>query len=145
MELMGTWNRGEVAKLVPPAENPPAPFSLVPVPGIEGAAGDPGAALGGGDGFGCSADAPTESLELLEYVMSEDVQKRFAATVRDPDRAGAEAGTQRPGPQADRRRPGRPLALVQLWLDTAFGPTVGHAMNDAIVNLFGGGARLSRS
>ena len=27
---------------------------------------------------------------------------------------------------------------VQLWLDTAYGPTVGGAMNEGIVNLFGG-------
>ena len=27
---------------------------------------------------------------------------------------------------------------MQLWLDTAFGPTVGGAMNDGIVNLFAG-------
>ena len=27
---------------------------------------------------------------------------------------------------------------VQLWLDTAYGPTVGGAMNEGIVSLFGG-------
>ncbi len=29
-------------------------------------------------------------------------------------------------------------SYVQLWLDTAYGPTVGGAMNDAITNLFAG-------
>ena len=29
-------------------------------------------------------------------------------------------------------------SYVQLWLDTAYGPTVGGAMNEGIVNLFGG-------
>ena len=29
-------------------------------------------------------------------------------------------------------------SYVQLWLDTAYGPTVGGAMNDAIVKLFAG-------
>ena len=29
-------------------------------------------------------------------------------------------------------------SYVQLWLDTAYGPVVGGAMNEAIVNLFGG-------
>jgi len=29
---------------------------------------------------------------------------------------------------------------VQLWLDTAYGPTVGGAMNDAIANMFAGQA-----
>ena len=27
---------------------------------------------------------------------------------------------------------------MQLWLDTAFGTTVGNAMNGGIVNIFGG-------
>jgi len=29
-------------------------------------------------------------------------------------------------------------SFVQLWFDTAFGTTVGNAMNEGIVNLFGG-------
>ena len=29
-------------------------------------------------------------------------------------------------------------SYVQLWLDTAYGPTVGGAMNEGIVSLFGG-------
>ena len=29
-------------------------------------------------------------------------------------------------------------SFVQLWLDTAYGTTVGNAMNEGIVNLFGG-------
>ena len=43
-------------------------------PGIDGAQGDPTAALGGGDGFSCAAWAPPECVELLKYISSVDVQ-----------------------------------------------------------------------
>lgn len=143
MELMGTWHRGEVAKLVPgaPAENPPAPEWLkwMPVPDITGAEGAPGAALGSGDAWGVYKDAPEETLDLLSYIMSPDVQKRFAATGEIPTVAGAEAGITDPvlkqiaeGTQNS--------SLVVTWLDTQYGPVIGKAMNDAIVNLmFGSG------
>jgi len=143
MELMGTWHRGEVAKLVPgaPADNPPAPewLAWMPVPDIEGAEGAPGAALGSGDAWGVYADAPDETLDLLEYVMSEDVQKRFAATGEIPTVAGAEAGIT--DPVLKQIADGTVGAsLVVTWLDTQYGPVIGQAMNDAIVALmFGDG------
>ncbi|QEO13730.1 extracellular solute-binding protein [Agromyces intestinalis] len=143
MELMGTWHRGEVAKLVPgaPADNPPAPewLSWMPVPDIEGASGAPGAALGSGDAWGVYVDAPDETLELLEYVMSEDVQTRFAALGEIPTVAGAEAGIT--DPVLKQIAEGTVNAsLVVTWLDTQYGPVIGQAMNDAIVNLmFGDG------
>ncbi|MFF2274697.1 extracellular solute-binding protein [Agromyces sp. NPDC058126] len=143
MELMGTWHRGEVAKLVPgaPAENPPAPewLAWMPVPDIEGASGAPGAALGSGDAWGVYADAPDETLELLEYVMSEDVQTRFAATGEIPTVAGAEAGITDPVLKQIAEGTVN-AALVVTWLDTQYGPVIGQAMNDAIVALmFGDG------
>ncbi|NLF06029.1 MAG: extracellular solute-binding protein [Actinomycetales bacterium] len=143
MELMGTWHRGEVAKLVPgaPADNPPAPEWLgwFPVPDIEGAAGAPGAALGSGDAWGVYVDAPDAALDLLTYISSVDVQTRFAATGEIPTVAGAEAGIT--DPVLKQIADGTVNAsLVVTWLDTQYGPVVGKAMNDAIVNLlFGSG------
>jgi raffinose/stachyose/melibiose transport system substrate-binding protein len=143
MELMGTWHRGEVAKLVPgaPADNPPAPewLAWMPVPDIEGAAGAPGAALGSGDAWGVYADAPDETLDLLEFISSVDVQTRFAETGEIPTVAGAEAGIT--DPVLKQIAEGTVNAeLVVTWLDTQYGPVIGKAMNDAIVNLmFGSG------
>jgi len=137
MELMGAWNVGTIGGLAPNEEVPEF-LGWFPFPAIEGSAGDPSAALGGGDGFGCSATAPPECADLLAYIMSEDVQKRFAesgsgiptvpaavSAVEDPNLLlVAEAGSE--------------SSLVQIWLDTAFGTTVGNAMNEGIVNLFAG-------
>ncbi|WP_438854202.1 ABC transporter substrate-binding protein [Agromyces sp. M3QZ16-3] len=137
MELMGHWNAGVIGGLTPDQQVPEF-LGWFPFPGIEGAAGDPTAALGGGDGFACSAEAPPECAELLEFIMSEDIQAKFAAS-------GAGIPTV-PAATESLEDPNLKLvadglaasSFVQLWLDTAFGTTVGNAMNDGIVNLFGG-------
>lgn len=137
MELMGHWNSGVIGGLTPDEEVPPF-LGWFAVPGIAGAPGDPTAALGGGDGFGCSASAPPQCADLLAYIMSEDVQERFAASgsgiptvpaavsaIEDPNLVAVAEGLAE-------------SSFVQLWLDTAFGTTVGNAMNEGIVNLFAG-------
>ena len=109
-----------------------------PFPGIEGADGDPTAALGGGDGFGCSAEAPPECAELLEYIMSEDVRAKFAASGSGiPTVPAATASLEDENLKAVAEGLAN-ASFVQLWLDTAYGTTVGNAMNEGIVNLFGG-------
>jgi len=137
MELMGHWNAGTIGGLAPNEEVPEF-LGWFPVPGISGAAGDPTAALGGGDGFGCSAEAPPECADLLAYIMSEDVQKRFAASGSGiPTVPAAQSALE--DPNLKQVAEGLAAAsFVQLWLDTAFGTTVGNAMNEGIVNLFAG-------
>lgn len=137
MELMGHWNAGVIGGLTPD-ETVPEFLGWFPFPGIPDSAGDPTAALGGGDGFGCSADAPPECAELLEFIMSEDVQSRFAASGSGiPTVAAATESIE----DVNLKAVAEGLAeasFVQLWFDTAFGTTVGNAMNEGIVNLFGG-------
>lgn len=137
MELMGHWNAGTIGGLTPDQQVPEW-LGWFPFPAIEGADGDPSAALGGGDGFGCSADAPKECDELLAYIMSEDVQKRFAESGAGiPTVAAAQAALE----DENLKKVAEGLAaasFVQIWLDTEYGTTVGNAMNEGIVNLFGG-------
>lgn len=137
MELMGHWNAGVIGGLTPDQQIPEF-LGWFPFPGIEGSAGDPTAALGGGDGFGCSAEAPPECAELLEYIMSPEVQAKFAASGAGiPTVASAQESLE--DPNLKMVAEGLAAAsFVQLWLDTAYGTTVGNAMNEGIVNLFGG-------
>src|SRR5699024_7661152 len=73
--------------------SPPDFLGWFNFPGIEGAAGDPTAALGGGDGFSCTAWAPPECAKLLAYISSEDVQTRFGESGSGvPVTPGSEAG-----------------------------------------------------
>ena len=140
MELMGHWNPGVMGGLTEDGKGLGDELGWFTFPGIEGSAGDPTAALGGGDGFSCSYKAPPECVELLKYIASVDVQTKFAETGAGlPVAAGAEVGVTDPNMQALlEARNG--ATYVQLWLDTAYGPTVGGAMNDAIANMFAGKA-----
>ena len=75
----------------------PAVLGWFPVPAIAGAAGDPKAALGGGDGFSCAKNAPAECVEFLKYIVSPEVQKGYAETGTGlPVAKGAEAGVNDP-------------------------------------------------
>ncbi|MFB8145940.1 ABC transporter substrate-binding protein [Microbacterium sp. NPDC056003] len=137
MELMGHWNAGTIGGLTPD-QQVPAFLGWFPVPGIDGAAGDPTAALGGGDGFGCAAEAPPECADLLAYIMSEDVQRRFAESGSGiPTVPAAQDGLEDENLKAVAAGLAE-ASFVQLWFDTAFGTTVGNAMNEGIVNLFAG-------
>lgn len=137
MELMGHWNAGTIGGLTPDQKVPEF-LGWFPFPGIPGSAGDPTAALGGGDGFGCSAEAPPECADLLAYIMSDEVQAKFAASGSGiPTVASAQESLE--DPNLKMVAEGLAAAsFVQLWLDTAYGTTVGNAMNEGIVNLFGG-------
>ena len=142
MELMGHWNPGVMGGILAEENGgeatPPAFLGWFNFPGIEGAKGDPTAALGGGDGFSCAKDAPKECVELLKYISSVDVQTRFAEIGAGiPVTKGAEAGLADVNLQQVLKGL-QSATYVQLWLDTAYGPTVGGAMNDGIVNLFAG-------
>jgi len=70
--------------------------------------------------------------------VSVDVQTRFGEIGAGlPVTAGSEAGISDTNLQqvlAGLKK----ATYVQLWLDTSYGPTVGGAMNDGIVNLFAG-------
>lgn len=137
MELMGHWNPGVMGGLTEDGEVPPF-LAWFNFPGIPGTDGDPTAALGGGDGFSCSAEAPPECVDLIKYISSVDVQTRFAEIGAGiPVTAGAEAGIADTNLQQvfDGLQSSE---YVQLWLDTAYGPVVGGAMNEGVVNLFAG-------
>lgn len=137
MELMGHWDPGVMSSLTGD-KKVPSFLGWFNFPGIAGSAGDPTAALGGGDGFACSVKAPPECVELLQYIVSLDVQKRFGASGAGlPVTKGSESSVTDPNLQ--KVLTGKASAsYVQLWLDTTYGPTVGGAMNDGIVNLFAG-------
>lgn len=142
MELMGHWNPGVMGGILTEEAgedvSPPEWLGWFNFPGIDGAAGDPNAVLGGGDGFSVHADAPPATVDLLKYILSDDVQARFAEAASSiPTAPGAADAVVDPNLQLVLEGL-QNATYVQLWLDTAYGPTVGGAMNDAIVNFFGG-------
>ncbi len=140
MELMGQWNVSVMTGLVDDPDALVADLSWFPFPAIDGAQGEPSAMLGGGDGFSCYVDAPDACVELLQYITSDDVLTRFASEVGGiPSAPAAHSGITDPNLQVQADYMGKSKYL-QLWLDTSYGPTVGGAMNDAIIQLFAGNA-----
>ncbi|WP_230462738.1 ABC transporter substrate-binding protein [Micromonospora sp. CP22] len=138
MELMGDWNKGTLDTVTEDQEALNKFIGWFPVPAISGSAGDPKAALGGGDGFACAKNAPAECVEFLKYIVSPEVQKGYAETGTGlPVAKGAEDGVKDPALKSILEAT-TSATYVQLWLDTAFGSTVGNAMNDAIVAIFAG-------
>ncbi|RQX14972.1 ABC transporter substrate-binding protein [Micromonospora ureilytica] len=138
MELMGDWNRGTLDTVTTDKAKLASFLGWFPVPAIAGSPGDPKAALGGGDGFSCAKNAPAECVEFLKYLVSPEVQKGYAETGTGlPVAKGAEAGVKDPALKSILDATSG-ASYVQLWLDTAYGSTVGNAMNDAIVAIFAG-------
>ncbi|GGO21045.1 ABC transporter substrate-binding protein [Micromonospora parathelypteridis] len=138
MELMGDWNRGTLDTVATDPAKLATFLGWFPVPAISGSPGDPKAALGGGDGFSCSKNAPAECVEFLKYILSPEVQKGYAETGTGlPVVKGAEAGVKDPALKSISDATAA-ASYVQLWLDTAYGSTVGNAMNDGIVAIFAG-------
>jgi raffinose/stachyose/melibiose transport system substrate-binding protein len=141
MELMGHWNifvlEGFAADDAAKAELK-ADLGWFPMPATDGGAGDPTAALGGGDGFSCYVDAPAECADFLSYLVSDDVQKRFALEVGGLPVAPAAASSVTNENLVELAAVAGAAGYVQLWLDTTYGPNVGGAMNDGIVAIFGG-------
>jgi raffinose/stachyose/melibiose transport system substrate-binding protein len=138
MELMGDWNFGTMQTLAGDGWAAMKPnLGWFPFPAITGP-GDPKAALGGGDGFACSKNAPAECVEFLKYIVSPEVQKGYAATgVGLPVAKGAGDGVSEPVLKSILEATNS-ASYVQLWLDTAYGSTVGTAMNDGIIGIFAG-------
>ncbi|MEO3817947.1 extracellular solute-binding protein [Plantactinospora sp. B24E8] len=138
MELMGDWNKGTLETVAEDKSALAKFLGWFPVPAIAGSAGDPKAALGGGDGFACAKNAPAECVEFLKYIVSPEVQKGYAAlNIGLPVIKGSDADIVDPALKSVLEATAN-ATYVQLWLDTAFGSTVGAAMNDGIVAIFAG-------
>lgn len=140
IELQGHWEPGVMQGLTEDGQGLGENTGWFAFPTVDGGEGDQSAALGGGDAWAVSEDAPDVAVEFVEYLLSDEVQKGFAENsmglptnptasqyVADPALAGLlEVRDAAP--------------YVQLYFDTAFGQSVGGAMNDEIALLFAGQA-----
>lgn len=138
MELMGHWHPGVMSGLAANGVGLGADLGWFPFPLTAGGQGNAFSALGGGDGFSCSADAPPECVDFLRYILSVEVQTDYAKTGAGlPVTQGSEAGVDDPNMAALLTFRNK-ATYVQLWLDVAYGSTVGGALNDAVVAQFAG-------
>jgi len=137
MELMGAWDPGVIASLTPDTK-PLADLGWFPFPEVSGGDGEPGAMMGGVDGFTCFVDAPSACPDFLNFIAEKDNQEGYAKAFQT-----LPASQEAQGAVTD---PALTLLLsayndapyVTVWLDTLFGQNVGNALNVAVVNLLAG-------
>lgn len=138
MELAGHWEPGVMQGLTEDKLGLGADTGWFPFPSVTGGAGDPAAALGGGDAWACSADAPPECAEFVNYMLSDTVQIGFAENSMGLPTNPAATGSVT-DPSLTNLLAFRDAApFVQLYFDTAFGENIGGAMNDTISLVFAG-------
>ncbi|MGC5583764.1 ABC transporter substrate-binding protein [Ornithinimicrobium sp. W1679] len=140
MEMQGHWEPGVMAGLTEDGEGLGEKLGWFPFPEVEGGEGDPEAQLGGGDAWGVAADAPEQAVDFVRHLLSDEIQQGFAE--RDmglPTNPNVTDAVSDPAlAQLLEVRDSAPY--VQLYFDTAFGQSVGGAMNDAIALMFAGQA-----
>jgi raffinose/stachyose/melibiose transport system substrate-binding protein len=139
MELMGAWDPGVIASLTPDAK-PLPDLAWFPFPEISGGEGEPGSILGGVDGYSCSASAPPQCVDFLNYIATADVQKEYYAAFNAPpvNTVAQEVVTEPYLQQILEAYNAAPY--VSQWLDTVYGLNVGNALNVGVVDLLAGKA-----
>ena len=140
MELAGHWEPGVMQGLTEDKKGLGEKTGWFPFPTVEGGQGDPTAALGGGDAWACSAEAPPECTDFIKYMLSDEVQIGFAENSMGLPTNPAANGAVADPALADLITVRDEAPYVQLYFDTAFGENVGGAMNDAIALMFAGEA-----
>jgi multiple sugar transport system substrate-binding protein/raffinose/stachyose/melibiose transport system substrate-binding protein len=137
MELMGAWDPGVIASLTPD-QKPLADLGWFPFPAVDGGDGDPTAMMGGVDGFTCSAEAPPECADFLNFFMQKEYQEGYAeAFVTLPASKEAQGVVTDPA-LTDVLASYDDAAYVTVWLDTMFGQNVGNALNAGVVEMLAG-------
>lgn len=136
MELAGHWEPGVMQGLTEDKKGLGDDTGWFAFPAVSGGKGDPASVLGGGDAWAVSQDAPDAAVDFVKYLLSDEVQKGFAE--QDMGLPTNPSATQYVKDPALKGlldvRDASPF--VQLYFDTAFGTSVGGAMNDAIALVF---------
>jgi len=139
MELSGQWapgsSRGQSAD-----QQGVANLGMFTFPAVEGGAGDPGDAMGGGNGFAIGKNAPPEAIDFVKYLTAATQQERVAASGGGiPVVKGGEVGLTDLNMVAVQQ--GFAAAkYFQLYYDQYMPSAMGGIINDAVAKLYAGTA-----
>ncbi|KPV47784.1 hypothetical protein SE17_41575, partial [Kouleothrix aurantiaca] len=106
---------------------------------VEGGAGDPSDALGGGDGFAIGKNAPPAAIEFIRFLTSAENQTNMTkdGLISVPVVKGSETAMTDPLLKEVQQRAGA-AKYYQLYYDQYLPPAVGQAVNDSTQGLFAG-------
>jgi raffinose/stachyose/melibiose transport system substrate-binding protein len=139
MELMGQWAPGANRSVAENVDTYNASLGWFPFPMVEGGAGSPSDALGGGDGFAIGKNAPPAAIDFVRFLTSVENQTAMAKAgfAVPPVIKGAEAGIEDPLVQELTRTLAN-AKYYQLYYDQYMPPAVGATVNDATQEIFAG-------
>lgn len=135
-ELQGHWEPGVMQGLTDDGKGLGDQTGWFPFPAVDSGAGDPAAALGGGDAWAVAEGAPDTAVDLVKYLLSDDVQTGFAENDMGLPTIPAATDAVSDPVLGDLIKVRDDSPYVQLYFDTAFGESIGGAMNDEIALLF---------
>jgi raffinose/stachyose/melibiose transport system substrate-binding protein len=132
MELMGQWAPTVEAQYSADGKGIGDKLGWFPFPMVEGGAGDPADAFGGGNGFAIGKDAEPEVVDFVKYLTSADAQVQIAeGNFGLPVVKGGEAGLS--DPNLITVQEGAAAAkYFQLYYDQALPPATGSVINDSV-------------
>jgi raffinose/stachyose/melibiose transport system substrate-binding protein len=138
MELMGQWapsvEKDNSADKKGIGDN----LGWFPFPAVEGGKGDPGDAVGGGNGFGIGKNASPEAIDFVKYLSRPESQVQMAeAGFIIPVVKGGEAGLKDPL-TIQLQKSFAAAKYFQLYYDQALPPAMGSVINDSVQGLFAG-------
>ena len=138
MQLMGQWELGSQKDNSPDKQGLGADLGWFPFPVIEGGAGDPGDAMGGGNGWAVGKNAPPEAIDFLKALTSKDEQCAEAKNGMTLPVVPAAANCVADPYMKQIMDTVAKAKYFQLYYDQFLPPAVGAASNDAVQGLFAG-------
>jgi raffinose/stachyose/melibiose transport system substrate-binding protein len=140
MDLMGQWAPFTFDANAKKKKGLRANLGWFPFPTVAGGKSQPSEYFGGGDGFAIGKNAPPEAVDFVKWLVSPQIgSKGGESGAILPTAKGTESSVKDPNMKAvlDARAG---ASFVQLYLDQAYAPAVGQAVNDAVQQLFAGKA-----
>jgi raffinose/stachyose/melibiose transport system substrate-binding protein len=138
MDLMGQWAPGSFKENSASGEGLEGIAGWFKFPTVEGGAGDPNDALGGGNGFVVGKDAPDAAVDFLKFISSVDSQKAQAEIgMSVPVVKGAEDALTDPLLKLVQQG-AADAKYFQLYYDQYLPPAMGSVVNDAVQAIFAG-------
>jgi raffinose/stachyose/melibiose transport system substrate-binding protein len=138
MELMGQWAPAVQKDNSVDKNGIGDDLGWFPFPMVEGGKGDPGDAVGGGNGFAIGKNAAPEAVDFVKYLTRPESQVQLAEiNVAIPVVKGGEAGMKDPL-MITLQKSLAAAKYFQLYYDQALPPAMGSVINDSTQELFAG-------
>lgn len=138
MELMGQWAPGAQAQYSLDGKGIGDNLGFFPFPMVEGGAGDPTDAFGGGNGFAIGKNAPDEAVDFVKFLTTPE-NNGGTSFFAVPVIKGTESAITDPVLQqiVEVRNNAH---YFQMYYDQFLPPAVGGVVNDAVGTIFAGTA-----